>query len=74
MHILKCILKGVSRKISRVGGWQQKKDRKNSKKVRKIALLSLFKGGGGAKKKTENSKRHRKIALFILSLLYLYHV
>jgi len=40
--------KGVGRKISRSGGT-------NEKKYRKIALLSLFRGGGGNGKKTKNS-------------------
>jgi len=48
---------------------------KNSKKFLKIALVSLFPGGGGQRKKgPKNSKKTPKIALLSLFLLYLYHV
>jgi len=42
--------KGVGRKISR---WANGKKTENSIKGWKIALLSLFQGGGGNGKKTE---------------------
>jgi len=50
--------KGVGRKISR--GEPTEKRLKNSKKKRKIALLSLFHG-----------KKDRKVALFSLYLIYI---
>jgi len=64
--------KGVGRKISREGGTTEKR-LKNSKKRPKIALLSLFQGGGQRKKDQKIAKKYRKIALYSLYLLYLYH-
>jgi len=58
--------KGVGRKFP--GEEAKKKRQKIAKKIRKIALLSLFRRGRGQQKKD------REIALFSLSLLYLYHV
>jgi len=46
---------------------------KNSKKDRKIALLSLFQRGA-TEKRQKISKKGQKIALLSLYLLYLYHV
>jgi len=40
-------------RIAREGGGQWKKDQKLAKKYRKIALFSLFQGGGGNGKKIE---------------------
>jgi len=53
------VYKIVGRKISR-GGRATEKRPKNSKKVRKIALLSLFQGGRGNGKKTEIAKNTEK--------------
>jgi len=52
------VFKGVGRKISR--GANGKKHRKNSKKKRKITLLSLFQVGGNGKKDRKNSKQAEK--------------
>jgi len=46
---------GVDRKISR--GVQRKKGRKIAKNDRKIALLSLFQGGGGGQRKKNRKGR-----------------
>jgi len=55
--------KGVGRKISRG------KRLKNSKKDRKLALLSLFQGvGGNGKKDRKIAKKYQKIALLSLYL------
>jgi len=51
-----------------------KKRPKISKKYQKIALFSLFQGGGGQREKDRKMEKGRKIAPFSLYLLYLYHV
>jgi len=55
--LLLTVVKGVGRKIST--GGHRKKDQ-NSKKDRKIALLSLFKGGGNVKKDQKLAKNTEK--------------
>jgi len=52
------VAKGVGRKISREGG--NEKIPKNSKKTGKMALLSLFQGGGQRKNRLKNSKKRPK--------------
>jgi len=48
---------------------------KNSKKVRKIALLNLFQRGGGNGKKDQKIAKTPKNSTFKpLSAIYLYHV
>jgi len=65
--------KGVGRKFS-TGG--QRKKTENKQKLPKIALFSLFQGGGRAngKKRPKNCKKCRKIAFLSFYLPYLYHV
>jgi len=58
-------------KFSGGGGGATEKRPKNSKKDRKIALLSLFQGeGGNGKNDRKIAKKDRKIALLSLYLLY----
>jgi len=62
---------GRRQKIFQGGGPTEKKP-KISKKYRKIALFSLFQGGG--QQKDRKMAKDRKIAFLSLYLLYLYHV
>jgi len=50
--------KGISRKISRgeEGGATEKRPKISKKKYRKIALISLFRGGGGSSTEKKTKK------------------
>jgi len=52
------------------GGGQRKERLKNSKKDRKLALLSFFQGGANGKKGQKVAKKDQKIALLSLFITY----